>query len=253
MPKKTFEAAAEAQAHLIVQLKDNQPTLCRKVEAVCNDTKPRSCVQTVDSKKRNRHETRTVAVFGARQAVAGTEWQPHVRAIIAVERRVLTFQPAKGLWNASRETAFYLSNRPIRARKAADAVRNHWGIENKQHYTRDVTLREDASRIRRNPGIFARLRSFAYNILRFNQSDTIPQDRYAAALGGLDLRTGAVKVLLYNNQVSEEMTKKMQTIARDSGVPVVAISETQPPGTTFQEWMLSQLNAFEAALGGNRR
>jgi len=53
------------------------------------------------------------------------------------------------------------------------------------HYTRDVTLREDASRIRRNPGISARLRSFAYNILRFNQSDTITQDRYASALGGL--------------------------------------------------------------------
>jgi zinc/manganese transport system substrate-binding protein len=68
-----------------------------------------------------------------------------------------------------------------------------------------------------------------------------------------DLRTGAVKVLLYNNQVSEEMTKKMQTIARDSSVPVVGISETQPPGTTFQEWMLSQLNALEAALGGNQR
>jgi hypothetical protein len=35
-------------------------------------------------------------------------------------------------------------------------------------------------------GFFARLRSFAYNILRFNQSDTIAQDRYAAALGGLE-------------------------------------------------------------------
>ena len=54
------------------------------------------------------------------------------------------------------------------------------------HYVRDVTLCEDASRIRKNPGIFARIRSFAYNILRFNQSDTIPQDRYAAALGGLE-------------------------------------------------------------------
>jgi len=171
---------------LIVQLKDNQPTLCCKVEAVCNDTKPLSCAQTVDSKKRNRHETRTVAVFNAQPAVAGTEWQPHVAAIIAIERNVLTFRPATGLWDASRETALYLSNRPIRARKAADAVRKHWGIENKQHYTRDVTLREDASRIRRNPGIFARLRSFAYNILRFNQSDTIAQDRYAAALGGLE-------------------------------------------------------------------
>jgi hypothetical protein len=185
LPKKTFETAAEAQAHLIVQLKDNQPTLCRKVEAVCNDAKPLSGVQTVDGKKRNRHETRTVAVFDALPAVVGTEWEPHVAAIIAIERSVRTFQPATGLWNSSHETALYLSNRPIRARKAADAVRKHWGIENKQHYTRDVTLREDASRIRRNPGIFARLRSFAYNILRFNQSDTIAQDRYAAALGGL--------------------------------------------------------------------
>ncbi len=95
-------------------------------------------------------------------------------------------RPATGLWDASRETALYLSNRPIHACKAGDAVRKHWGIENKQHYTRDVTLREDASRIRRNPGIFARLRSFAYNILRFNQSDSIAQDRYAAALGGLE-------------------------------------------------------------------
>jgi hypothetical protein len=185
LPKKTFEAAADAQAHLIVQLKDNQLTLCRKAEAVCNDTKPLSGVQTVDSKKRNRHETRTVAVFNALPAVAGTEWEPYVAAIIAIERRLLTFQPATGLWNSSRESAFYLSNRPVLAGQASDAIRKHWGIENKQHYTRDVTFREDASRIRRNPGIFARLRSFAYNILRFNQSDTIAQDRYAAALGGL--------------------------------------------------------------------
>jgi hypothetical protein len=139
-------------------LKDNQPTLCRKVETVCDDAKPLSAVQTVDSKKRNRHETRTVAVFDARPAVTGTEWQPHVKAIIAVERRVLTFKPATGLWTSSFECAFYLSNRPVRA----------------------------ASRIRRAPGIFARLRSFAYNILRFNQSDTIAQDRYAAALGGIE-------------------------------------------------------------------
>ena len=78
-----------------------------------------------------------------------------------------------------------LSNRPIDANHAAVAIRSTWGVENKLHYTRDVTLREDASRIRKNPGVFARMRSFAYNILRFNQSDTIAQDRYAAALGGL--------------------------------------------------------------------
>jgi hypothetical protein len=45
---------------------------------------------------------------------------------------------------------------------------------------------EDKSRIRHNSGIFARMRSFADNILRRNQTATLNQDRYAAALGVLD-------------------------------------------------------------------
>jgi predicted transposase YbfD/YdcC len=185
LSKKTFEAAAAADAHLIVQLKDNQPTLCQDVEAACAAATPLSGVQTIDAKKRNRHETRTIAVFDAAPAVTGTQWQPFVAAVIQVERSVHAFQPATGLWKRSVETSFYLSNRATNAKLAADAIRLHWGIENKLHYTRDVTLREDASRIRTNPGIFARMRSFAYNILRANQSDSIAQDRYAAALGGL--------------------------------------------------------------------
>jgi predicted transposase YbfD/YdcC len=186
LPKKTFEAAEAAKVHLIVQLKDNQLALCRKVAAFCHDARPLSGDRTIDAKCRNRHETRLAAVFDATSAVAGTEWASHVAAIIQVERDVLAFQPTTGLWKQSRETSFYLSNHPIDATQAADAIRKHWGIENGLHYVRDVTLREDASRIRTNPGIFARLRSFAYNILRFNQKGTIAQDRYAAALGGFD-------------------------------------------------------------------
>ncbi|MFL5333305.1 MAG: hypothetical protein ACJ8H8_09010 [Geminicoccaceae bacterium] len=44
---------------------------------------------------------------------------------------------------------------------------------------------EDRSRIRSNPGAFARLRSFAFNILKANRTDTLSQDRYRAALAGL--------------------------------------------------------------------
>jgi predicted transposase YbfD/YdcC len=140
----------------------------------------------VDAKRRNRHETRTIAVFDAKPAVKDTEWTSHVAAIIRVERSVGSYQPATGLWKQSRESSIYLSNRPVDAKTAACAIRNHWAIENKSHHTRDVTLREDASRIRKNPGVFARMRSWAYNILRCNQSDTIPQDRFAAAIGGIE-------------------------------------------------------------------
>jgi hypothetical protein len=54
------------------------------------------------------------------------------------------------------------------------------------HYSRDVTFGEDKSRIRTNPGVFARLRSFAFNILKSNKTSTLSQDRYRAALGGID-------------------------------------------------------------------
>ena len=83
------------------------------------------------------------------------------------------------------EAAFYVSNRPVTAARAAEAIRAHWKIENTSHYSRDVTLGEDRSRIRTNPGVFARLRSFAFNILKANKTDTLNQDRYRAGLVGI--------------------------------------------------------------------
>ena len=106
-------------------------------------------------------------------------------AIIRVERNVYTRNAKTGLLRYSTETAFYVSNTPVTAARAAEAIRTHWKIENTFHYSRDVTLGEDRSRIRTNPGVFARLRSFAFNILKANQTDTLSQDRYRAGLAGV--------------------------------------------------------------------
>lgn len=67
-----------------------------------------------------------------------------------------------------------------------------------------------------------------------------------------DLKTRAVKVLLYNNQTSEELTERMRELAKSAGVPVVGVSETAPPGTRFQDWMLSELTDLEDALSRNQ-
>jgi predicted transposase YbfD/YdcC len=98
---------------------------------------------------------------------------------------VFTCSAATGEFRYSAETAFYLANHPLTARVAADAIRAHWGVETTSHYSRDVTMGEDRSRIRSNPSVFARIRSFAFNILKANQTSTLPQDRYRAALNGL--------------------------------------------------------------------
>ena len=105
--------------------------------------------------------------------------------MIRVERDVLTRSAKTGLWQRSSETAFYLATTAIPAVRAASAIRDHWRVENTSHYSRDVTMGEDRSRIRCNPGLFARLRSFAFNILKANRTDTLSQDRYRASLVGI--------------------------------------------------------------------
>lgn len=158
--------------------------MCRQVKNGCSKTSSGTTFQSVDRDKRNRHETRTTTVFDAAAIISAPDWCDTVAAVVRVERTVQTFLPATGMWKRSSETSYYLSNQPIDAQRAGEAIRCHWHIENRSHHVRDVTLGEDASRIRKNPGVFARLRSFAANILRFNQVATVRQDRYAAALGG---------------------------------------------------------------------
>lgn len=142
--------------------------------------------QTSGNKGHNRAETRTVAVFEAAPVADGTEWQDLVSAIVMVTRTTYKRDSKTGLWSTATAISYYLSSKPVSAATAADAIRDHWGIENRNHYPRDVAFCEDASRIRHNPGIFARLRSFAANILRVNKTGSFIQDRYRASLGGLE-------------------------------------------------------------------
>jgi predicted transposase YbfD/YdcC len=82
--------------------------------------------------------------------------------------------------------------------KKADPVRilalnrNHWGIENRLHYVRDVTFEEDGSRIRtRNaPRVMASLRNLVISLLRLvGINSSIPQAlRQFAAKPNLALR-----------------------------------------------------------------
>jgi zinc/manganese transport system substrate-binding protein len=63
------------------------------------------------------------------------------------------------------------------------------------------------------------------------------------------LKQHKVKLLFYNGQASDPVASRMQDIARQAGVPVVGVTETEPADTTFASWMLTQLDEVEKALG----
>lgn len=167
--------------------------MLQTITEVAAATKPLSSCHGHD-KGRGRDESRTVTAFDPAGKVDDTDWKDHVQAIFRVERVVYTRSAKTGLLSGTTETAFYVSNEPLPAIRAAQAIRAHWGIETTSHYSRDVTLGEDRSRIRCNPGVFARLRSFGFNILKANRTGTLSQDRYRAALGGFDGLSGLTNI-----------------------------------------------------------
>ena len=57
-----------------------------------------------------------------------------------------------------------------------------------------------------------------------------------------------IKVLIYNVQTVTPSTTKLENDARAQNIPIVPVSETMPPGKTYQTWMLDQLNVLEQAL-----
>lgn len=156
----------------------------QQAKDLCASAAPISATSS-RNRGRNRQEERSVTVFDAAQAFSDPDWSGLAGAVIRVERDVLTRSASTGRWRRSTETALYLATTIIPAERAAAAIRDHWAIENTSHYSRDVTMGEDRSRIRSNPGVFARLRSFAFNILKANRRGSLAQDRFRAAIGGL--------------------------------------------------------------------
>jgi zinc/manganese transport system substrate-binding protein len=60
-----------------------------------------------------------------------------------------------------------------------------------------------------------------------------------------------VKVLVYNQQVTDSLTESFITLARQDGIPVVGVYETMPaPGYHYQSWMLAEVRDLQRAVAG---
>lgn len=68
----------------------------------------------------------------------------------------------------TRETRYFISSLRGSAQQLATAARQHWGIENSLHYVLDVTMNEDASRVRKDYAAenLAVLRRIALNAVK---------------------------------------------------------------------------------------
>lgn len=170
---ETAKAIIDKEADYILIVKGNQPTL----QAALHDAIMKS-MNTCDPKVRRSHkteinrariETREVIVQPVpKNSEAFANWAG-IKSIGVIHRT----REING--KLEEETETFISSREPKVRDLARRIREHWSIENQQHYVLDVTFSEDASRIRKgnSPEISSVFRRLALNIL---QRDTTIKD-----------------------------------------------------------------------------
>ena len=115
-----------------------------------------------------RIDTRRVWATQQIDWLSGREQWKQIKSVAVVEstRRVL----GKGECKTTRR--YYISSLAADSgEKIAGLIRNHWSIENSQHWTLDMAFNEDQSRVRKDHGDqnLAVLRRIALNLLRRDQ------------------------------------------------------------------------------------
>src|SRR5580692_4619811 len=183
--KEIADAIQAREADYVLAVKENQPKLHQAIHeaflanAEQDFTDPSlKRLKTVE-RSHGRDETREYFIAGVPPALAEEGLWAGVQSIGMVQRT----RVVGGV--ETDELVYYLSSLPPKVRQFARAVRSHWGIENRLHWTLDVIFAEDGSRARKDhsPLNLSMLRRLVLAIL---QKDTSLKD----SLRGKRLRAG---------------------------------------------------------------
>lgn len=170
---ETAQAIIEKEADYILMVKGNQPSLQDALhdaivaEIESKDSKARRHRKTEIN--RGREEFREVLVMSVPEdSKIFTRW-------VGIQSIGVIFRSREVNGKYEENIVTFISSLPPKVRDLAGRIRDHWGIENSQHHTLDVTFTEDASRIRKGTGpeISSVFRRLALNIL---QQDTTVKD-----------------------------------------------------------------------------
>jgi predicted transposase YbfD/YdcC len=166
----------------VLLAKENQPTLLEDIADLFADPAPdrRRWVQAETWEKgHGRREHRHITCSPDLNEWFGKQWHG-LEQVFRLERTTTILKTG-----AMRHQVVYgLSNLPmlqVGAQQLLDLVRAHWGIENRLHWRRDVTLGEDECQTRTGvmPSVLARLNSTVLSLMdRLSVRNVARQARY---------------------------------------------------------------------------
>lgn len=157
-------------------LEDIQQTLNRAFE--CELPRGAMASYTAEERGHGREEKRTCVIVDRVSELRDRKLWAGVKTVgMCIRERTVA-------GTTSTEVCYFIGSRRMGARRYAQALRSHWGIENNLHWQLDVSFHEDASRIENHHGAanFALFRKLALGLLKQHpRKDSILRKRKAAA------------------------------------------------------------------------
>ena len=166
---QTVETIVDKEADYVLPVKENQPRLLEALQLLFDDAEEMHWVKCDSfqamSKGHGRIESRKC------WTTSDAEYLKYI-ANLADWRGLQSIGMVEATRRIGEQTTtkrrYFICSLEANAEQMLNAVRSHWGIENKVHWVLDITFREDDSRIRRGNGgeNFAVLRHIALNLLK---------------------------------------------------------------------------------------
>ena len=172
--KKTTKLLIEGGNDYVITVKGNQPRLLGQLKTIAETQKP--CERFVDIEKtRGRITCRIVKVFTAPKDIV-LDWEG-VQSLIQLER--IGIRSGKKYL----QTNYYISSLLTSAAKFAGRIRQHWEIENRLHWVKDVVFGEDAALFNNYNAAtnWSIIRNIAINLARLGGYDSLTKaERFLA-------------------------------------------------------------------------
>ena len=137
--KKIASKIVEQGADYILMVKDNQQELHQQIKTTFKVQKPMS-VHTQYEFAHGRIEERYCEIITNLDYLDDKDQWEKISAVV----RVTAKRTIKKTGITSQEERHYITSiKQLDAKGLTDAIRSHWGIENKLHWTLDVVMNED--------------------------------------------------------------------------------------------------------------
>jgi predicted transposase YbfD/YdcC len=196
----TARAVREHGAHYVMTVKANTPTLMTSIQDYLRDPAHVTSQHTEHDRGHGRTEERCYTIGSTVRppeilaGPSGPDRDTHPDSLTGIDfpdaaqvARILRYRGDLDGQRETKEIIYAITSlttdqaTPV---ALANLIRDHWTIENRIHYVRDVTFGEDASRARTGnaPIVLATLRNLAIAAIRLSGGTNIAKARRTAAL-----------------------------------------------------------------------